>query len=80
MFQEEQKAHVKVLRKKEAEAIHSKSKKALWLERRGGEAGQVHWDHGGGAFAPSGESGCSSSMLWGRCWGHSRQHTLACHV
>lgn len=64
MFQEEQKAHVKVLRKKEVGAIHGRAKRHCGWRGGGGEAGQVRRVHGVEPSHQSGESGYSSSMLW----------------
>ena len=71
MFQEEQKAHVKVLRKKELGAIQGRVRRHCGWRGEGGEAGQEHWGHVVEPSHQSRESGSSSSMLWecaGELW------------
>jgi len=74
LFQAEQKAHVKVLRKKEVRAIHGRAKRHCGWRGGGGEAGQVHGGHGVEPSHQSGESGCSS-MLWEGAGGLRAAHS-----
>lgn len=79
MFQEEQKAHVKVLRKKEVGAIHSRAKRHCgWrggVGRLGRCTGITRWSLCTKAEKVDVLLACSGKML-----GNCEQHSLACHV
>ena len=79
MFQEEQKAHVKVLRKKELGAIHGRAKGIVAGEEREGRLGRstgVTW----WSLHTKAERVDVLPACCGKVLGSFEQHALACYM